>query len=113
MLPRGTWRRPRSLETDRRSQIPHMPPMAEPPPRWPPAPYTRHREGDLLKGARKGSTVGTLVEGLAVLVFFADPYSPWQRGSNDTTTGLLRPDLSKGDDISRYTQREVNAIPIA
>ena len=73
----------------------------------------RHREGDLLKRARNGSTVGTLVEGLAVLVFFADSYSPWQRGSNDTTKGLLRPDLSRGDDLSRHTQREVNAIPIA
>ena len=73
----------------------------------------RHREGDLLKRARNDSTVGTLVERLAVLVFFADPYSPWQHGSNDTTKGLLRPDLSKGGDLSRYTQREVNAIPIA
>jgi transposase, IS30 family len=70
----------------------------------------RHREGDLLKRARNDSTVGTLVERLAVLVFFADPYSPWQHGSNETTKGLLRPDLPKGADSSRYTQREVNAI---
>jgi IS30 family transposase len=32
---------------------------------------------------------GCLAEGLAILVFFADPDSPWQHGTNETTTGLL------------------------
>jgi IS30 family transposase len=123
-----------------------------------------HWEGDLIKGARNGSAVGTLVarttrlvilarmegmdarsacqgvtkklrhvpaplrntltydrgkemaeherlaERLAIRVFFADPYSPWPRGTNENTTGLLRQYLPKGTDLSGYTPRELNAI---
>ncbi len=123
-----------------------------------------HWEGDLLKGARNGSAVGTLVERttrlvllakmdgmdawsayegftkklrhvpaplrktltydrekemaehgrlaqrLAIRVYFADPHSPWQRGTNENTNGLLRQYLPKGTDLSGYTQRELNAI---
>lgn len=123
-----------------------------------------HWEGDLLKGARNGSAVGTLVERttrlvllarmagtdadsayrgftkklrhvpaplrktltydrekemahhqrfarrLAIRVFFADPHSPWQRGTNENTNGLLRQYLPKGTELSGYTQRELNAI---
>jgi len=123
-----------------------------------------HWEGDLLKGARNGSAVGTLVERtsrlviwarlegtdaqsacdgftkkrrhvpavlrktlpydrgkeraeheqlaqrLARQVFFADPHSPWPRGTNEQTHGLLRQYLPKGTDLSPYTQRELNAI---
>jgi transposase, IS30 family len=123
-----------------------------------------HWEGDLIKGARNRSAVGTLVERttrlviqarmegtdsrsaregfmkkfrhvpvplrqtltydrgkeiaehaelaqrLALQIFFADPYSPWQRGTNENTNGLLRQYLPKGTDQSGYTQRELNAI---
>jgi len=123
-----------------------------------------HWEGDLIKGARNGSAVGTLVERttrlvilarmdgtdarsarqgftkqlrhvpallrktltydrgkeraahervaerLAIRIFFADPYSPWQRGTNENTKGLLRQYLPKGTDWSGYTPRELNAI---
>jgi hypothetical protein len=119
-------------------------------------------EGDVLKGARNGSAVGTLVERttrlgllarmdgpeaasayftrklrrvpaplrntltddrgkemvehqrlahrLAIQVFFTDPHSLWQRGSNEHTHGLLRQDLPKGTSLSGYTKRELNAL---
>lgn len=119
-----------------------------------------HWEGDLIKGARNSSAVGSLVERttrlvrlarldgtdalsaregvtrklkhvptplrktltydrgkemaeherLAIRVFFADPHSPWQRGTNENTNGLLRQYLPKGTNLSGYTQRELNAI---
>jgi len=157
-------RRPRARGTDRRGQIPNMTPIAERPSEVAIRTVPGHWEGDLLKGARNGSAVGTLVERttrlvllarmdgtdatsaregftkklrhvpallrktltydrgkemaeharlaerLAIRVFFADPQSPWQRGTNENTNGLLRQYLPKGTDLSGYTQRELNAI---
>ncbi len=178
LLPRGTLRgevlaalrqarktrRPRARGTDRRGQIPNMTPIAERPAEVTTRTIPGHWEGDLIKGARNGSAVGTLVERttrlvilarmegtdatsartgfikklrqvpaplrktltydrgkemaeherlaerLAIRVFFADPYSPWQRGTNENTNGRLRQYLPKGTDLSGYTQRELNAI---
>ncbi len=157
-------RRPRARGTDRRGQILHMTPSAERPAEVATRMVPGHWEGDLIKGARNGSAVGTLVErttrlvmlarmegtdatsarqgflkklrhvpallrktltydrgkemaqheGLAqrlkMQVFFADPYSPWQRGTNENTNGLLRQYLPTGTDVSGYTQRELNTI---
>ena len=157
-------RRPRARGTDRRGQIPHMTPLAERPAEIATRAVPGHWEGDLIKGARNGSAVGTLVarttrlvllarmegtdarsarEGftnkfrhvpallrktltydrgqemaeherlaarLAIQIFVADPYSPWQRGTNENTNGLLRQYLPKGTDLSGYMQRELNAI---
>jgi len=157
-------RRPRERATDRRGQIPNMTPIAERPAGVATRTLPGHWEGDLIKGARNGSAVGTLVERttrlvllprmegtdarsarvgftkklrhvpallrktltydrgkemaeheqlaqrLAIQIFFADPYSPWQRGTNENTNGLLRQYLPKGTDLSGYTQRELNVI---
>ena len=123
-----------------------------------------HWEGDLIKGARNQSSVGTLVErtsrlvllarmpdataegalagftsalnrvhgsmrktltydqgkemarhnelaaATGVAVYFAGPHSPWQRGSNENTNGLLRQYLPKGTDLSTLSQDDLDEI---
>jgi IS30 family transposase len=45
-----------------------------------------------------------------VTVYFCDPQSPWQRGSNENTNGLLRQYFPKGADLSGYSQQHLNAV---
>ncbi len=45
-----------------------------------------------------------------ISVYFCDPQSPWQRGSNENTNGLLRQYFPKGLDISDYSQAQLNAV---
>lgn len=61
---------------------------------------------------REMSAHQALTARLGLEVYFADPHSPWQRGSCENTNGLLRQYLPKGSDLTVHDQDALNAIAL-
>jgi transposase InsO family protein len=119
--------------TTRFTMLLHLPPMAEH------APGARVKNGPALAGHGAEAVRDAIAEEIVTLpvqlrrsltwdqgsemaqhaqlrietgldIYFCDPRSHWQRGTNENTNGLLRQYFPKGTDISRYSERKLDAV---
>jgi IS30 family transposase len=68
------------------------------------------RRSTTLDNGRENHQHGTLRSKLGMQAYFADPYSSWQRGTNENSNGLLRRYLPKRTDFTNLTQAELDDI---
>ena len=67
-------------------------------------------DADLRSGPGDGARSQALTARLGIEVYFADPHSPWQRGSRENTNGLLRQYFPKRKSLAGYTQTDLDEV---
>jgi len=94
-----------SLKGKGLGKIPNAIPISERPPEASDRAIPGHWEGDLIQGCHTRFAVATDIQ-----IYFCDPQSPWQRGSNENTNRLLRQYFPKGTDLSVHSQQRLNSV---